>query len=229
MLQPTRLQLARRSLRALFLLLVLLPGLHLACRAQAKPLDLHPRYLLSPGDIIDLNYRFTPAFNQTVTIPPDGYVMLNIVGSVKVGGLTVDEAHDLIVKRASDRLNAPDLILTLKEFQQPSVVVSGEVQKPGKVLIRDGSTAMAAIMMAGGFGENARAGQVLLFRKINSDTAEVRILKLSHVKNRLDLENDTALQPGDMILVQRDRIWKFSRYIKLTNVGFYFNPLDRVP
>src|ERR1700739_2904086 len=95
--------------------------------------ELHqrPRYMLHAGDVITLDYRYTPEFNQTVTIQPDGYVSLDIVGEVKVSGLTLEEAHDQIATAASSRLNHPELTLTLKDFQRPYIVVAGEVVRPG--------------------------------------------------------------------------------------------------
>jgi polysaccharide export outer membrane protein len=192
-------------------------------------LHTRPRYRLHPGDVIALSYRYTPDFDQTVTIEPDGYVTLNLVGSLKLADLTMDEARDLILKKAGERLNAPELNLVLKEFQQPSVVVAGEVQKPGKFPMQEGLTAMQAIMLSGGFMEDARSGQVILFRRIDGTTAEVKILKLNRFKNRMDLEHDLALLPGDMILVPRDKISIISRYMKLANVGMYLNPLQSLP
>ena len=188
-----------------------------------------PRYKLQPGDVLVLSYRFTPDFNQTVTIEPDGFVTLNLIGSIKISDLTMDEARDLILKKASERLNDPELNIVLKEFEPPSVVVAGEVLKPGKVPLHGGITALQAILLSGGFLESARAGQVILFRRINTDTAEVKILKLSNIKKRVDLEKDIALQDGDMLLVPRDRIQIISRYMKLANVGMYLNPLQSLP
>ncbi len=187
------------------------------------------RYALLPGDIIDLAYRFTPDLNQTVTIQPDGYVNLNLIGSLKVGGLTVDEAHDLIVKKASVHLNEPELNLTLKEFQQSSVVVAGEVAKPGKFPVRPGMTVLQAVLLSGGFTENAKAGQIILFRRVDTENAEVHLLKLDKLKHTVDLHHDMKLEPGDMILVPRDNISIIARYIKLAQVGFYFNPLSNIP
>jgi hypothetical protein len=33
------------------------------------------------------------------------------------------------------------------------------------------------------------------------------------------------LQPGDMILVNRDALEKIARFIKVFNLGVYFNPI----
>ena len=94
-----------------------------------KPPSLTPGsdYLILPGDVIEVQYRYTPEFNQTVTVQPDGYITLPIVGSVKVSEMTLEQARQLILKRAGERLQEPEATVTLKEFQKPYFVVAGEV------------------------------------------------------------------------------------------------------
>jgi polysaccharide biosynthesis/export protein len=183
-----------------------------------------PRYTLHAGDVVTLDYRYTPEFNQTVTIQPDGYVTLNIVGDIKVAGSTLDKAHDDILKAASGRLNNPELNLTLKDFEHPYIVVSGEVEKPGKIELREDTTALQAVMLAGGFKDSALDTKVMLFRKVNNQMAEVRQLNLHNVHRTSDLERDSELQPGDMLLVTRNKLEHFSRFMKATNLGLYFDP-----
>jgi polysaccharide biosynthesis/export protein len=182
------------------------------------------RYVLHPSDVITLDYRYTPEFNQTVTVQPDGYVTLNIVGDVKVAGLTLDEVHDQIIKQASNQLNHPVLNLTLKDFEHPYIVVAGEVAKPGKFELHEDTTALQAVMLAGGFKDSARDTQVILFRRINEQMAEVRRLNLHNVRQTSDLERDSELQPGDMLLVTRNKLEHLSRFMKATNLGLYFDP-----
>lgn len=186
----------------------------------------NPRYLLNPGDVLEVQYRYTPEFNQTVTIQPDGFVSLEIVSDVKVGGLNLEQARALLLEKASVRLKDPEITLILKEFQKPYFVVAGEVVQPGKFEMREKVTALQAVMLAGGFKSSAKSSQIVLFRKINSDTAEVRLLNLKSVKKTGDLENDITLNPGDMLLVPENRLTKIERYMKLANVGLFFNPLE---
>ncbi len=187
------------------------------------------RYILHAGDVITLEYRYTPEFNQTVTIQPDGYVSLAIVGDIKVAGSTLEEVHDQVVNRASDRLNKPDLTLTLKDFQRPYIVVAGEVTKPGQMDMREDMTALQAVMLAGGFKDSARDTKVILFRRVNGEMAEVRQLDLHNVHKTRDLERDTELQPGDMLLVTRNKMEHFSRFMKASNLGVYFSPSSTIP
>ena len=155
---------------------------------KATPqLQERPRYRLHPGDTVVLNYRLTPDFDQDATVGPDGYLNLKVGGSVHVGGMTLEEAHDAIVTKAGEKLNEPELAITLKDIVLPYVIVAGEVTKPGKLELRENTTALQAILMSGGFGENARAGQVVLIRKVNDTEGEVHLLTLSHVHKTKDL------------------------------------------
>jgi polysaccharide biosynthesis/export protein len=188
-----------------------------------------PRYLLRPGDTLQLQYRLTPDLNQTVSVQPDGYVDLNVAGEVQVAGLTVTQAHDLIVQKESDHLNNPELNLILEEFTRPYVVVAGEVAKPGQIEMRDNITALSAILLSGGFTQSAKSGQVIVFRKFNDNIDEVKQLNLTRVHNTVQLEKDMALQPGDLVLVPHDRISRLQHYMQVANVGVFFNPLQTLP
>lgn len=202
---------------------VVMPATHADTQLRERP-----RYHLRPGDTLELRYRLTPDLNQIVTVQPDGFVNLNVAGDVKVGGLTVPQAHDLIVTKDSQTLNQPELDLVLQEFTRPYVVVAGEVAKPGQIEIRDNMTALSAILMSGGFTASAKSGQVIVFRRVNDDLAEVKQLNLTRIHNTVQLEHDMALEPGDMILVPHDKISRLQHYMQAANIGMYLNPVDFV-
>jgi len=183
-----------------------------------------PRYTLHIGDVIDLSYRLTPEYNQSVTIQPDGYASLNIAGNVHLEGLTLDEAHDLIVKKDSERLNDPELNLILSSFQRPYVIVGGEVFQPGRIDLRENMTAMQAIVMAGGFKLSAKDTRIVVFRHINADMGEVHELNLHNIDKTAKLEHDMVLQPGDMLLVPANKLEHFARYMHAFSFSSNFNP-----
>ena len=91
-----------------------------------------PRYRLQPTDAVEIHYRYTPEFDQAVTIQPDGFVTLPIVGDLKLQGLTLDQAKSAILAKASLRLLEPEITLVLRDFEKPYFVVGGEVGAPGK-------------------------------------------------------------------------------------------------
>ena len=215
-----------------FLSLALLSVLAVPLVAQAQ--DRRPprlttvteeRYRLQPGDVLEVQFRYSPEFNQTVTVQPDGYVSLEIGGDIKVAGMTVEQTRLAILRKASTRLQDPVATVILKEFQKPYFVVAGEVTAPGKIEMRERVTAIQAIMLAGGLKEGAKASQIVVFRKLNySDLAEVKVLNLKSIRRTSDLENDLTLQPGDMIFVPRDKITKIERFMRLASVAAFIAP-----
>lgn len=183
------------------------------------------RYTLHPGDVLDIQYRYTPEFNQTVTVQPDGFISLEIGGDVKVSGRNLEQVRNVILTKARTRLASPELIVVLKEFQKPYIVVAGEVAQPGKLEMRERLTALQAVLLAGGFKDSAKSSQILVFRKLNAETAEVRSLNFKTLRRTSDLENDLTLQAGDMILVPRNRISKIERYVRIASLATFLNPL----
>ena len=209
------------------LLLSLFLSLKAPAQTMADPhLVVRDRYRIQAGDQVEVVYRYTPEMNQTVTVQPDGYVILQSVGEVRLSDLTVEQATGLLTQQASVHLKDPRITLTLKELHKPHFVVAGEVRRPGRYDMDEPTTAYQALLTAGGFDVAAKLSQVVVFRRINGDRAEVHMLDLHQMKSHHDLEHDMMLQPGDMILVPKDRIAKMDRIIHATNLGLYFNPTE---
>jgi polysaccharide export outer membrane protein len=212
-----------RLLLAFAISILLLP---IAARAQdQRPPRLttvtEDRYHLQPGDVLDVQFRYSPEFNQTVTVQPDGYISLEITGDLKVAGFTIEETRQAVLRQASKRLADPVAAIVLKEFQRPYFIVAGEVATPNKFEMRERVTALQAIMLAGGMKETAKSSQVVVFRNINSDVAEVKLLNLKNIRRTSDLENDLTLKPGDTVFVPRDKISKIERFMKIASVAAF--------
>jgi polysaccharide export outer membrane protein len=214
-----------------FLLVIVLLAcpLSLAAQTQTQPPPrlttvTEERYRLQPGDVLEVQFRYSPEFNQTVTVQPDGYITMEIGGDLKVAGSTVEQTKQAILRQAGARLQDPVATVILKEFQKPYFVVAGEVGTPGKMEMRERVTALQAVMLAGGMKETAKSSQVIVYRQINSDYAEVKLLNLKSIKKTSDLENDLTLQAGDVVYVPRDKISKIERFVRIASIGAFMLP-----
>jgi polysaccharide export outer membrane protein len=182
----------------------------------------NPRYRVMRDDVLSLSFPLSPEFNQTVTVEPDGYVTLTNAGSVYIQGMTVLEVVGAVKRAYSSTLRDPIVDVDLKDFQKPFFVVSGQVTKPGQYDLRYDTTVSEAIAVAGGFNPEAKT-QVLLFRRVSADWTEVKKLNIKDILHGKNLNEDTHLQPGDMIFVPEKFIVNFRKYVPYTT-GIYMNP-----
>ncbi len=185
-----------------------------------------PRYRLRPGDVLELNFGFTPEFNQTITVQPDGYVILRGLSDLHVQDKTVPEATAAMRLAYSSILRDPVLTVELKEFEKPYFIVGGEIARPGKYDLRGDTTILEAVAMAGDLKPQSKSSQVLLFRRVSSDLAEVKQVDIKQMLRRQNLSEDLHLQPGDMVYVPKTRWAKFDRFIPVPSLGAFFNPLS---
>jgi polysaccharide export outer membrane protein len=176
-------------------------------------------YRLQPSDVLELEYEFTPEYNQTATVEPDGSLRLKLVGYVKVAGLSLDEATAAIKAKASVPLNNPELTLTLKEFVKPHFTVYGEVTRPGVYDIHGGVSVLQALALSGGVKDTAKQSQVVLVRKINAEVAEVKVIDTKLMSSAKGVREDFDIRPDDMLIVPKNRLGKLEPYIRVASMG----------
>lgn len=180
-----------------------------------------PRYRLQKGDTIELGFPFTPEFNQTVTVQPDGFVTLRAMGDVQAAGMTVPDLTTALHKKYSTILNDPMIQITVRDFEKPYFVVNGHVGAPGKYEMRGDMTLSQAVAIAGGFAPDARTNQVILFRRTSEDWVEVKEVDLKKMLKG-EIEEDVDLRAGDMVFVPRSRLAPFKSLMSAAALRLYF-------
>ena len=185
----------------------------------------NPRYCLRKGDSFDVDFAFSPEFNETVVVQPDGYITLRGAGSMRVEGQTVPELTETIKKAYANILHDPVVTVALKDFEKPYFLAAGQVGKPGKYELRSDLTLVEAVAIAGGFTENSKHSQVLLFRRVSNETVEARVFDVKKMLASHNLEEDPHLLPGDMLFVPQNSISKIRHYLPTSSMGLYANPM----
>jgi polysaccharide biosynthesis/export protein len=184
----------------------------------------HPRYQLGAGDTIEISFRYTPEFNQTVTVQPDGYISLKDLADMYVAGQTSPDLVQRIAGAYSPILHEPVVTVSIKDFEKPYFIAGGELGRPGKYDLRGDTTALQAIEMAGGFKDTSKHSQVLIFRRLSEQWTEVKKLDAKAMLNSADLSEDLHLRPGDLIYVPKNTLSKIKPFIPTANVGIYTYP-----
>jgi polysaccharide biosynthesis/export protein len=182
---------------------------------HVAPTERNPRYKICRDDVLLLSFPLSPELNQRVIVQPDGFISLQNVGDVYVQGLTVRELVEAVKKAYAQVLHDPIVDVDLADFQKPFFTVLGQVGKPGQYDLRYDVTVTQAIAVAGGFASSGKT-QVLLYRAVSSNWAEVRELKINDILKGKNISEDVHLRPGDMIFVPEKAITKFQRYVPYT-------------
>jgi len=194
-------------------------------RGQAPQLQhRNRRYQLHSADVLELNFPFTPEFNQTVTVQPDGYITLRGVDSIRVEGQTLPELNDSLRAVYGKILHDPVINVELKDFEKPFFIVGGEVGHPGKFDLRGETTATEAVAIAGGLRDSAKHSQVVLFHRVPDGWVQVKKLHMKKMLKDANLDEDAYLQPGDFLYVPKNTMSKIGRFIPTSSLGLYANP-----
>lgn len=186
--------------------------------------DRTPRYRIGPSDVLEVTFEFSPEFNQAVTVQPDGFITMKAVGDLYANNQTVGEVKARIVEAYNTILNTPVITVTLKEFEKPYFVVSGQVTRPGKYDLRGEVTVTQAIAIAGGFDDTSRKSQIVLYRQVSKQWMEGRIIDVKKMHDHANLSEDVWIKPGDMIFVPQNTYSKIRRYIPMPGMGMSVSP-----
>lgn len=185
----------------------------------------NPRYTLHSGDIFDLDFQFSPEFNQTVTVEPDGFVALREVGDLHVSGLTLPEVQKLVQAKYSTILKQPVISVTPKDLEKSYFIAMGEVARPGKYELRGPITVTEAIAIAGGLSpDRAKHSQVVLFRRIGNTLAPGEVVDVKKMLKKRNLSEDVYLQPGDLLYVPQNAWSKIHQMVPTPGFGMSMYP-----
>jgi polysaccharide biosynthesis/export protein len=180
--------------------------------------DQRERYVLQVSDEVELAYRYTPEFNFSGRIQPDGFISAPIIGDVLVAGYTISQAREILLRVARQRLRDPELSFVLKDFVKPLFTVGGEVEKPGQFELRGRVGVLEAVAIAGGFKRSAKATQLVLLRRFDSERATARLINAKELEKMRDPEHDIRLQPGDLIVVPRNKLSYVEPYVPIASL-----------
>jgi polysaccharide export outer membrane protein len=183
-----------------------------------------PLYRLQRSDVVEIKFNFASEFDQTVSVQPDGFIPLKGVDQLYAQGMTVPELRDAVRQVYATTLHDPEVTIDLKEFEKPYFIATGAVARPGKYELRGDATVTEGVAIAGGFTEQAKHSQVVLFRRISQERTEARILDVKQMLNSRNLAEDFHLRAGDLVYVPQNWISKIRRYLPTSSLSTYVNP-----
>jgi polysaccharide export outer membrane protein len=170
-----------------------------------------PSYRIYPGDELDVSAPSAPELNKTVTVQPDGRIIVPLIEPQMAGGRSAAELEQSLSAAYSAVLLRPGVQVVVKA-QPLKVFVGGQVAKPGVYDMPGDLDALRAIVEAGGFVSGAKRSAVVIIRRSHNGPM-MRTVDFEHPNGRTDL---VPLRRFDVIYVPRTG---------LANVGDFMGQL----
>ncbi|KRB51427.1 hypothetical protein ASE04_11710 [Rhizobium sp. Root708] len=160
------------------------------------------KYLLQPGDTLEVWVAQEEDLRRNVVVEPDGWVSFPLAGHLKAAGMTVTEVEAAFNEKLRPFFKEnPNLTIMLRPdpLHQPSIFLGGEVTTPGSYPFRKGMTVLHGVSVAGGLRRSpllpSDEDRTIVVRRTIAET-ETRLKQLTarHGRLQAELEDKTILE-----------------------------------
>ena len=176
--------------------------------------------LIGKLDVISVAVFELAELNRDIQVDTNGAIVMPLVGSFQVEGLTSDQLAQQITSRLAARyIRSPSVQVSIKQTVVKTVTVEGSVTKPGTFEVRGQSDLLSAIAFAAGPSEFANPHRVVIFRQING---ERRAAAFDLATIRSGQSPNPAIYGNDIIVVDGSKLGKAYREILQAVPLLYF-------
>jgi len=154
---------------------------------------------IAPLDIITIDVVGEKDLSKELRVSTSGTITFPFLGSIEVKGKTPAEVENLIKEKlGKDYLVDPQVIITVKEYRSRTVLVIGQVNKPGLIALpaEQKLGILEAIGQAGDLAKSANKNRIEVSRK-----GKTQKFTLDDLKKDTNPEKKFWLEPGDVIYV----------------------------
>jgi len=168
--------------------------------AEAAPLN-DDTFRIGVEDVLAISVWRDVDLTREVPVRPDGRISMPLLQDIDAAGKTPKELAQEIQKRLKEYLSSPSVTVIVKEVNSLKAYLTGEVVRPGPILLRSPVRLLQGISMAGGLTPFGGRTGIIIYRK----TAQgEKVIELSY-KDLLSgkkPEDNLMLEPGDTVVVR---------------------------
>ena len=172
--------------------------------------DQNSRYTLGPQDQLKITVFDEPDLSNIYRIDSDGFITFPMINKVAASGITPPELQDRIRSMlASGYIRNPQVRVEVEGYKSQSVIVSGEVRTPGKLMMT-GSMSLVEALAAAGSPTSAASNEVSVSRQrrlANGTVPNENDVEIIRVNLKLlqlgQAGRDLQLQDGDLVNVPK--------------------------
>lgn len=160
------------------------------------------RYKIGPLDTLNLVVWRNPELSGPVTVRPDGFISLPLIGDLKAAGKNPAELSVEIKGALSKLVLDPVVSVVVTGFQgifAEQIRIVGEAARPQAVPYRQDMTLLDVMIQVGGVTDFADGNNAVLIR--GSQGGRQFSIRLKDLLKRGDISANVAVMPGDIVMV----------------------------
>ena len=160
-------------------------------------------YILGPADSISINLTDTDDLDNTYLIDQEGMIDLPFVGKVKLDGLTLNQAQNILIEVIQDFYKNPDLQINIEEFNSSKVYIVGAVRNQKTIKLDQKPIKLIEAAIEANFNPSAQDklfGTKGFLRRDN----EVYKINLANAFSGTDEKENFYLKKDDVIFIDRN-------------------------
>ena len=174
-----------------------------------------PQYTLHPGDQLDIVVSSAPELSRTLTVGPDGRVVMPMSKPIMAAGRTFQQVQGELSAELGKQLRDPTLAVTPRAYSPEQIYVGGQVGQPGTYTLPGRVGALEALMMAGGMRPTARARKVAVLRRAPNGGMMMRTVNIRNgLLNIREYNDNMQLRRGDIIYVPQSNIAEIGTWMQ---------------
>lgn len=161
------------------------------------------RYLIGPGDSLDIFVWRNPEISGTFQVRPDGMITTSLVEDVPVTGRTPTQLARELEESLSKYIRDPIVTVTVGGFVGPyseQVRVIGEAVSPMAINYNQHMTLLDLMVVVGGLTEFADGNDATLIRVVNGVQEQYKVMLDTLVRDG-DISANVDILPGDIIII----------------------------
>src|ERR1700730_37672 len=166
---------------------------------------------LKSGDTLSISVLQDSKLDRTVVIDPSGEIAFPLAGHIRARGLTPQALENILKAKLKGNYKDDNLDVTVavanspkdipEEDLKPKIFITGEVIRPGSYVVRQQTTLLQAIALAGGVGPYAAKRRIQVRRRFQGGDETIFVFDYKAYEAGYDLEGNIALRAGDVIMV----------------------------
>ena len=190
---------------------------------QAVDQDGPQELRLAAGDSLNVEVWGQDNLTRQVTVDPVGAIHYPLIGTVQAAGMTVDELQAVLTKKIALFYKNPKVTVMPQDLAGQCYYVLGDVNSPGKFVLKAKTAVIEAAAVAGGPTENA-GDYIILLRKTKN---KLQIFSIPLQFQYLNEKHATAVamqvQANDILYLPPSKISDVESFMR--SVDTILNPL----